>query len=221
MALSTYSELQTSCLDWMERSGATNYVAAAPDWITLAEAKLNRKLGAVETDATLTGTIGSRSIDISSLSIVQPISLFGTEPSDGDEWEVLEKPPGSFRFVDDNGRPRYWSKDGTNLEFERPCDQAYSFRFRYRQRFALSDAAPTNWLLTNHPDVYFTASMMWGAGYSEDWQNGAAWKAVLEQAIPEVRHEIAENNRRGMLSVDPALARIGQGPRYGWDGLED
>jgi hypothetical protein len=218
MALANYAGLQAEIMDWSTRGGLDD--AKAPTFIALAEARLNRELGAVETDATLTGAIGSRELNISTLSVVQPIALFGRDPGGGDEWAVTNKPDGSFPYLEDTGRPTIWARDGAKIDLNRPCDQSYTFRLRYRQRFALSDAQPTNWLLTEHPDVYLAASLLWGAGYNEDWANGAAWKMTLEQAIPSIRHTIAENNRRGTLTVDRALVAFSHGRRGSWDGSE-
>lgn len=211
MALANYSDLQSSVTDWLARS---DIQAAAPDCITLAEARLNRLLGAVETDQTLTGTSGSRRIDISSLSCVEPIALFLAE-SGNDEVQLTPKADGTFPYLNSSGKPRYWAIDGTNIDFDRPLDAAYPFRFRFRQRFALSDSATTNWLLTNHPDVYLAAALMWGAGYVKSIAEASTWKSILDEGIPEVRRVLARN-KKSVLTVDPALM-----PRpYYYDGRE-
>lgn len=212
MALSNYTELQASALDWMTRAGQTGQVV---DWIALAEARLNRQLGAVETDATITGVSGSRRIDISSLALVQPIALYLAEVG-SDEVFITPKADGTFPYLEDTGRPRVWALDGTNIDFDRVLDAAYPFRLRYRQRFSLA-TSPTNWLLTNHPDVYLAATLMWGAGYNEDWANGSIWKGILEQAIPEIKHSIGQS-KRSVSTVDRALTLTGRTYRYGWNG---
>lgn len=214
MPLSNYAELQASALDWMTRAGQTGQVA---DWITLAEARLNRELGAVETDATIVGVPGARSINVSSLAMVQPIALFLAVVGN-DEFLLTPKADGTFPYLTSPGTPRVWAVDGTNIDFDRPVDQAYPFRLRYRQRFALATSS-TNWLLTNHPDVYLAATIMWGAGYNEDWNGGSVWKGILDQAIPSVRKTIAQN-KRAIASVDRALVGIGRSYRYGWNGIE-
>jgi hypothetical protein len=208
MAISTYSELQTAANNYAE---AANAAARLQEFIALGEAKLNRRLGPVETDTTLTGVANSRRIDISSLSIVQPLALFLAETGN-DEVRVHFKTDGTFPYLSASGRPAYAAFDvsTTYIDFDRPLSSAYPFRFRYRQRFALSDAVPTNWLLTNHPDVYLAATMMWGAGYREDLSMGQVWKTLLDEAIPEIQHTIAQS-KRGTLTVDPALAGIGGG----------
>lgn len=214
MALDNYAGLQAEALDWMERSGQAGKAAT---WIKLAEARLNRQLGVVETDASLAGTIGSRRIDISSIAMVQPIALF-ISANGGDERPVTPKADGTFPYRESTGSPKFWSVDGQGIDFDCPLDAAYTFRLRYRQRFGLSEDAPTNWLLDNHPDVYLAATLMWGAGYNQDWQNGAVWKQTLDEAIPEIKNHIAQS-KRAIATVDAALASPGGVGRYGWDGV--
>lgn len=214
MALSNYTELQTAVLDWMVRTSQTGQVV---DWITLAEARLNRELGAVETDATLTGVADSRSIVISSLSVERPIALFLAE-SGSDEVPVEKAADGTFPYLATAGRPTKWTMDGENhveqrvIQFDRKLDSAYPFRFRYRQRFALSDSATTNWLLTNHPDVYLAASIVWGHAYNKS-PEVAPWKELLDETIPSVRNAIAQS-KRATLDVDPGLTRKGGSLSY-------
>lgn len=211
MAISTYAELKTAVADWMARGDLSGYPA---DFITLAEAKLNRQLGAVETDTTLTGTVDNRRIDISSLSIQQPIALFLV---DTDEIEVTPKSDGTFPYLATSSRPRYWAIDGTNIDFDCPLDTAYSFRLRYRQKFALSDSATTNWLLTNHPDVYLAAALMWGGAFTKNFPYADAFSNVLTDGIPEVKNAIAQS-KRGVLTVDPGLAALSF--RHYYNGVE-
>lgn len=205
MAITTYAELQTAVLDFIVRTGQT---ANAPDWIALAEARLNRELGPVETDATLTGTASSRTIDISALSIVEPVGLWLAE-SGYDEIEVIQAPDGSFPYGVTTGKPTRYAIDGANINFSCPLDAAYPFRFRYRQRFALSGSVTTNWLLTYHPDAYVAASIVWGHAYNVNFEAAAPWEGVLDEAIPSIRRTIRRMKGRGRLMVDPALMAAG------------
>lgn len=207
MALSTYDELKASAASWMERTDMTVVIV---DCVTLAEAKLNRELGPVEIDASLTGTVDSRELDISTLSLVEPIELWMASSGSEDEVALQQQSPSTMAYVDTSGQPSQWAMATTSaLKLDRPCDQAYDFRFRYRQRFALSDSATTNWLLTNHPDIYLAACLMWGAGYQESFPNGAVWKSILDEELPRVAHTLAKQ-RKGTLRVDPGLADIGR-----------
>ena len=207
MAISTYAELKTAIANWMARSDLTGDVA---DFITLGEAALNRELPAVETDGTLTGVVDSRRIDISALSLVAPIALYIV--ISGDEELVTPRTDGTFAYAGTSGRPTYWGIDGNYIDFDCPLDQAYTFRLRYRQRFALSDSATTNWLLTNHPDVYLAACLVWGGLFVRSSEIGATFAEVLRTGIPQVKNIIAQK-KRAVLTVDPALQMPGH---YNW-----
>lgn len=207
MALANYTDLQTSVATWVERAGDAVFVANVPDIIALAEAKLNRQLGVIETDAALTGVVSSRNIDISALSMTRPIALFAAYYT-SKETMLTPKGDGTYEQQNNAGRPRYWSIDGTNIVLDRPLDGAYVFRFRYDQKFNLATTA-TNWLLTNYPDVYLAACLAWSGAFSEDWVNAGNWKGSLDEGISEVRHVLAQI-RKGDLVVDRALQLIGR-----------
>lgn len=204
MTFATKADLKTNVLAYMTRNTLTGNV---DDFITLAEARLNRELGAVEVDATLTGVVDSRSIDISALSMVEPLALFLAETG-LDEVELTPKVDGTFPYIASSGRPRYWAIDGDNIDFDRPLSGAYPFRFRYRQKFALVNDADTNWLLTNHPDIYLAATLVWGTVFVRAFGNTATYKAILDDNIPSLKNIIARK-KRAVLTVDPMLQRIG------------
>jgi hypothetical protein len=203
MAISTYSELQIAITDWMDRSDISG---SAEDFITLGEARLNRLLDVVATTTTLTGVVGSGQISTSALSIVEPVSLYVSN-SGNEEFFVTPRALGSFPYSEDEGIPNIWAMAENLIKFDRPCDAAYSFRFTYQGRFALSDAAPTNELLTNHPDVYLAASIVWGCVYIKDVPNAAMWKQILDEFTAETKSNIAQK-KRGNLTMDPALTSI-------------
>jgi hypothetical protein len=143
--------------------------------------------------------------------MVAPIALFVAETG-LDEVELTPKADGTFPYRVDNGYPRFWAIDGTNIDLDCPLQQAYPFRFRYRQRFALSDAADTNWLLTNHPDLYLAATLIWGGVFIRNDATSARWATILADALASVRNIIAQS-KRSVLTVDPALVRR---PRFNW-----
>lgn len=207
MAISTYSELKTALPDWMARGDISGNVE---DMIKLAEARLNRVLKPVVTDLTLTGTANSRRIDISANNVVEPIALFLNETS-GWEREIVKKADGTFRYLDDSGEPRFWAVDDncTYIDFDRKLSEASTFRFRASQRFALSDSAPTNWLLSKHPDVYLLAPLVWGGAYIKDFAYASTLKGALDEAMAEVRNVLSRQNR-STLTVDVALSDIGK-----------
>jgi hypothetical protein len=202
--------LKSAVTTWLSRG---DIATQAADCISLAEAALNRELGAIETDVTLTGVQDSRVIDMSAQNCVEPIALFVAEAG-LDEVALTPMVDGTFPYRAASNYPRVWVIDGTNINFDCPLLTAYPFRFRLRQRFALSDAASTNWLLTNHPDLYLAASIVWGGVFIQDDPTMARWASILNSALPSVRNIIAQS-KRATLVVDAALQRR---PRFGTNG---
>lgn len=200
MPITDYASLKTAVGNWMARS---DMVGEAADFISLAEAGLNRELDPVEIDVTLTGVVNSRSIDVSAQAMVEPIALFLAETG-RDEVQITPKADGTFPYLHSSGRPSVWAIDGDNIDFDRPLDQAYPFRFRFRQRFALSDTVTTNWLLTKHPDLYLAATIIWGGFFIQDDNAAARWATILNTALPSVRNSIAQS-KRALASVDAGL----------------
>jgi hypothetical protein len=204
MAITNYSDLQARLPFWLERNDLTT--ADFQEFISLAEARLNRELKSVETQATLSGSAGSRAVSISALSMIQPIAL-KVIGDDGSEDDVILRSIGVIDYEDRQGCPTFYEINGTDLKFNVEMDRAYTFRFVYRGRFALSDAAPTNKLLTEQPDVYLAASIVWSGMFVEDDPKVAKWKPFLDEWMAETRHVMAQA-KRGELTVDPALAGI-------------
>ena len=203
MSITNYTELQAAVSNWMARG---DIGGEATDFIRLGEAALNRELKPVETEAALVAVPTSREIDVSSLNMVEPVALLLT--SYGDERPIPPLANGTFPFRAEAGEPGVWTTDGDLLVLDRPADKAYTFRFRHMARFALSAQQPTNWLLTNHPDAYLAATLVWGGVFIEDDRKAVRWKALLDEALPRIRSEL-KRRKPARLRIDPALAAIG------------
>lgn len=199
MAVGTYTELQTAAANWLKRNDLT---ARIPEFIALAEAYLNRELQLrpKEADASLTGVVGSRFIALPT-GFIEAYALFrvhdyGREP-------LVRVAPAMVTFTD-NGAPEYWAVDGGNVAFERPCDSAYAFTLRCLTAFNLSDAAPTNDLLTSDPDCYLAAVLAEGFDYGLEEERASYWRNRRDLAIDAIQQRESKS-RKAPLRADPAL----------------
>lgn len=210
MAISTYSELKTAVAKWLSRENQAGFSDRVPEFISLAESFLNNTLPLRINilDDELTATINADSIALPA-DFWAPIAL---RNSTNEPYELLTLvPAGELPIVDIAGRPIMYAVDGGTISFERVCDAAYTFRFRYRKRFALSDTAPTNWLLTHHPDVYLWATLYEASGYIDDGSQYAAMaKARRDEAVALARSMALRQFGNPQLQVDPALLKMGR-----------
>jgi len=181
MAITTYGELQAAAANWLVRGDLTDRI---PEFIALAEARLNRVLRArlAESEAPLTAAVGSRTIPLPA-GFAEPLALWRIDPSGRVAMRFIE--PSLVAASSQQGAPGSWSVDGANLAFDRPCDQAYGFVLRMLAKFALSAAAPTNALLADGPDVYLFATLCEAGPFLRDDALAGAYEARLERAIAE------------------------------------
>ncbi len=206
MAISTFAELQTALGNWLARADLSALYA---DFISLAEARINRNLPlrVYKADATLTGTAASRQVALPS-DFLEAYRLQLT--TDGSFTELKPATAATMVYIETSGEPCEWAINGAYIDLDRPCDQAHTFSFRYRQKLALSDAAPTNWLLTNHPDVYLWGALVEAAAYTMDTEFATASNQRFAAAAEELATLDSRNDARATLSMDPALMGVGR-----------
>ncbi len=201
MTISTYTELQTAILDWSHRSDNASITAKIPDFIRLAESRINRVLdfNEEEMESDLTATIGSRFINIPN-NFIRPIAL----------WFTYYNPRESITYVDSSllplsvssGIPDYWTIDGDKMAFDSAADKAYTYTFRYAVKVTLSDSNVTNWILDNHPDVYLYASLMELCAFTQDNEQLGIWTQAYELAMSQVKEIQHRTKSMSTLATD-------------------
>jgi len=205
MAITTYAELQAAAANWLVRAGLT---ARVPEFITLAEARLNRVLRArlAEADQALTGTVGLRSIPLPT-GFAEPMALWIVRTEGRCAMRFLE--PALMGLISLRGEPAFWGIDGASLVFDRPLDQAYPFVLRMLAKFQLSDAAPTNALLADYPDAYLFATLCEAAPFLRDAELAQAYESKLEASLAQINSKDARSRAPRALVTDLPRARAG------------
>lgn len=198
MAITTYGELQTAAANWLVRGDLT---ARIPEFVGLAEARLNRVLRArlAETEVALTATVGSRAIALPA-GFTEPLRVWIVRTEGRDELKFLEARLMTARTA--RGEPTAWGVDGASLVFDRPCDLAYALVLRMLKAFVLSDVAPANALLSDAPDVYLFATLCEAAPFLRDGELADAYETKLSRAIGELNAKDARSRAARTLSTE-------------------
>ena len=106
------------------------------------------------------------------------------------------------------GLPQFWTITGQNIKFEKPCDAVYPLDFFYGGQWALSAAVPTNYLMTNYPNVYLYATLLQAAPYLGDDQRTNLWAKAYENSVSGAQTNINRSRTAlATLRVDTALQR--------------
>jgi hypothetical protein len=202
MAITTYAELRAAAANWLVRGDLTERI---PEFIALAEARLNRILRTrlSETEVSLVSSVGSRFVALPT-GFAEPLRLWIEQAGGRSELPFVEA--SLIGGVSLRGEPGAWSLDGGAVRFDRPCDQAYAITLRMLKTFALSEAAPSNSLLIQAPDVYLFATLCEAGPLLRDVELTASYEAKLTRAIEELNAKEARGRAPGRLTSElPAL----------------
>lgn len=196
MALSTYAELQTAIDNWLDHQ---LFSARSPDFIAMFEATANRRLRVrdQETQASLVPSAVNGAIVLPTDYLSwRHVTWLGSVPR-----ELEYVTPGYIEAAYPStatGDARAFTIEGLALKV-RPIS-ATALRFDYFQKIpSLSDAAPTNWLLTAHPDIYLFGSLVEAELFGANDERAPVWKARRDEIFTEI--EMLSNKTRGAGAV--------------------
>ena len=201
MALSTYSELKTSVADWLNRADLTSTV---PDFISLAEAQIERKLRTrqmiVRADATIDteySAVPADFLEVKSLKLQ-------TNPVTPLQFETIDSLDNLQSQYASSSKPRYFSIVGGQIRTVPLPDGEYSAELTYYAKLSkLSSTNTTNWLLTAAPDVYLYGALLQAAPYLKDDARISVWATLYTSAMEDL--QVADD--RGATSGGALKAR--------------
>lgn len=191
MAVTTYSELVATIQTWMARS---DLGGTAQDFITLGENYLNFG-GDPDTDPPL------RCREMELVTSLTPTDGICTLPTDYLEYRrVVEtvSPRRELKYITpDAAEVLYPSRTGgLSANFTIIGSDLYTFPLSsstieltyYRQIPALTEDAPTNWLLTKSPSVYLRAALLQAADYTRKTEEIAKHATMLRGMVSGLNH---------------------------------
>lgn len=210
MALANYSDLKTSIADTLHRADLTTKI---PDFITLAEASMNRVLRTrtMETDNSLSLSSGARTVALPS-GYEEPISLrLVISGQNRDLLTQVQHQQLNINTESTSSRqPQYWAINGANIEFPNLADQDYTLSLRMlSSSWALSDSTTTNWLLTNHPDLYLYGSLFHAAPHLGQDSRIPTWGGFYSKALKEVQNNAHRSKSGISLRTDVPGSKSG------------
>jgi hypothetical protein len=202
VALTSYSELKSSIADWLNRGDLT---AVIPDFISLAEAQMERKLPTQKMVKRANATIDTpfsaipadllsvKSLVLTSTAPVQPL-VFLTE-------DELDAKKYVYRTT---GKPLYFALVGNQIEVLPAPDTGYTAEVTYVATLPkLSDSNTSNWVLARHPDVYLYGSLLQAAPYLRDDERVGLWSSQYQAAMEDM---LVQNERAAFSQGRTAMA---------------
>jgi hypothetical protein len=191
MALTTYAELQASVSAWLHRSDMT---ALIPDFITLAESRMNGDLEArsMETRVTLTcvpgTTLAARYVALpTDMLEMRRLSLVDSDPATVLEYKSPDQLIADNRYLLAASKPACFTIIGANIELSPPPDSDYPIELIYQQKIpALSITNTTNWLLTAFPDIYLYGTLLSASPFTQDDERLAVYERKYQESVKTI-----------------------------------
>jgi len=202
MALTTYTELKASIADWLNR---TDLTAEIPDFISLAEAQIERQLRTRQMLTRTTLTIDSEFESTpADLLEVRALKLTGTNPITPLTFMTMDSLDEQSTIDLGSGKPKFFTVVGSEFRFVPTPDASYAAEIVYFARLnKLSVSVATNFLLTSSPDIYLYGSLLQAAPYLQDDARIQVWAALYERALSDL--QVADD--RGSNSGGKLLTR--------------
>jgi len=195
MALSNYTELKASIADFINRDDLTAVIA---DFITLAEAQMNRDIRHFKMEARSSGQQSALDEYMQTppdwLETIR-LHLTGTGTSVLNLVSRDAMADKRQSESDATGTPRmYTHADGQFQLYPTPGNDT-DFELLYYQKIpSLSASTSDNWLLLEAPDVYLYGALIHSAPYLAEDQRVAVWAQMYSAAVARL-NEYSDNAR--------------------------
>ena len=186
MALDTYSGLVTAVQNELHRSDLASYV---PDWITLAESRINKHLRvrAMETSTSSTIAAGVVAVPSNYLSL-KDAYITSTTPYVNLDRKTANWIYGNYPNRVADSTPGFIAREGSSFIFGPYPDANYVVKLVYWARLtALSSAL--NSIFTNYPGLWLFGALCESAPWLKDDKRIAVWEVKFQDLIKQVQDE--------------------------------
>jgi hypothetical protein len=203
MALDTFSGLKTTIADYLNRDDLTSII---PSFITVAEAKFNRKLRVRQMVKRATAAIDTQYFAFPSDFLQAKELQLNTNPIT--YLDYVTQNQGDYSSANEYitvGKPVKYTIIGTQIQVIPTPDTSYTGELTYYGKIpALSDSNTSNWLLAYAPDLYLYGALLEATPYLKDDERLATWSTLYANSLGDI--EVADQ-RASVASTPIVRAR--------------
>lgn len=190
MALDSYTNLKSALATALHRSDLT---AVIPDFLTLAEDKLNKRLRLRAMENRVTASVSSEYMALPTQFLAVKNLQVNSSPRVYLKFATPDILDIKYPDPTITNTPQYFTFVGGQIQLAPVPDATYTIEMDYYKSFAIATDG-TNWLLTNAPRCYYYGALMEAAAHMKDDKRIATWAQMLESAIKEVELADSEDN---------------------------
>lgn len=191
MPFDTYPDLKTEVLAWLERSSDTTAQSLVAGWVSLAESELRQKMRFLRVGKGQTVeqafVLAAEYVDLPSDCIGVGALRLNSGVKNSLLFLGADSMDARTDLTNKTGSPLYFGLQGGRLRILPSPDTDYESTLTYFSLPSLSDAAPTNWLLTNYPKVYLKAVLAEAHEYYFDTNRSNACLADVDRMLNDIK----------------------------------
>lgn len=208
MALTTYAELQTEIAGWLDRADLTSQI---PTFIRLFEAQAERKLrlrqmlvsneqGTIPTTGLI--VLPDNFLALHNLSVLDsndnpsPVTYAAKHQVDQRRTDLVT-----------TGTPKVYTLNKNYIEVAPKPNGTFTYEISYWEKIPkLSSTVTSNWLLSDHPDLYLFGSLMQAEPYLKHDERIEVWGTALNSLL----EDLTLADERAMRGGNPLKLRLGR-----------
>jgi len=192
-SVTDYTEMVDRIASWMHRSDS-GLIARIPDFIWLAEERMNRRLRVPQMEVALVETT------ITSNAIAIPSGIVGVKsmwlPED-DIVPLKSIPYTAYVGMKTTGAPTVWAQQGSSYYF----DGTGSVQgVLYERIQGLSSSNTTNWVLDQYPSAYLFGALAEGYGFARG-EEAALYESRFVSVLDDIERATMRDAFSGPLNV--------------------
>jgi hypothetical protein len=202
MAITNYTDLQTTIADFLNRDDLTTVI---PTFIQLAESDMNRSIRHWQMikRSTGQGNAGDQYAQVPA-DWIENIRMHVTDPT----FTTLENPITlisrdqmlDLRMKNNDSEaksPYYYTIADGQFNFYPTPVSTLNFELMYYSKIPDLATNTTNWLLSDHPDAYLYGSLIHSAPYLAEDARVAVWAQMYSAAVSNVNRASEEAQYSG------------------------
>ncbi|MBL4664321.1 MAG: hypothetical protein JKY22_12390 [Flavobacteriaceae bacterium] len=210
MALANYPDLKSKVIAYAKRG--TSLDLLIPDFVYLAEQEMYKNssepLQVKHQEITSTAALS-----ITSTRIALPDGFTSSRELKlnikNESGDLAYRTPNRMVKSDVPGKPSFFTIIGSEIEFDRIPDIAYTVEMQYFAEIApLTVSNPTNSIMTNYPNIYLYGTLAQAMIFAEDIDRENSYTQKFFNAI--MGANLAD--KRGRFGPSPTMAVFGPTP---------
>ena len=205
MALANYSDLQAAIQSYL--FSRTDLASNIPDFITLCEAQLNRRLRVRQMEGRYTASLTAGNAYLatpSSMISFRRLAITSINPAQLIEYVTPDEMYALWNDTNLEDTPVNYTIIGSEIQFGPIPDSGYTVEGDYYAQIPSLATNSTNWLMTAYPDIYLFGSLKNAAAFLGNDSRIPVWNAGFEQAM----NELELNDDKDRYAMSSLVSRV-------------